>query len=179
MVSEYLILTNFSAISSLLRNVSGYVRCSFLPEEEFGVEIAPDYYNINLEQIDFRGETFDIVLSSDVMEHVRNCEKAHVEINRILKTGGTYIFNVPYNEKSEADIVLVDTSADEDVYLCRPHYHGDPLTSGILSYRIFGRSLIGALSDIGFNVTFNRITCPEALIVDGDVFLAGKVVETL
>lgn len=165
---------SFSAISNLLRNVPGYIRCSYLPNRPWGSEIEPNYYNINLENIDFVDKDFDIVLTSDVMEHVRNSDAAHTEINRILKSGGVYIFNVPYDEDSERDILLVDTSTNEDKYLCSPQYHGDPLTGGILAYRVFGRDLIDKLSNFGFEVSFHRIEKPTNLVTNGDVFVAIK-----
>lgn len=165
---------NFSAISELMEDVPGYFRCSYLPERPWGIEIEKNYYNINLECIDFDAEEFDIVLTSDVMEHVRNCDSAHNEIYRVLRRGGAYIFNVPYDEFFENDIQLVDTTSAENVYLCEPQLHGDPLTGGVLAYRVFGRELIGKLQSLGFQVCFQRMERRENLIVDGDVFIAIK-----
>lgn len=163
---------NFSAISQLLRCADGYVRCSYLPDIPWGVTLTSNYYNINLERIDFENESFDIVLTSDVMEHVRDSDAAHEEIHRILRPGGAYIFNVPFDEHEEMDIQLVDTSGTQDVYLCKPQYHGDPLSGGILAYRVFGRELIRKLQSLGFRVTFQRIEQPASLVTDGDVFVA-------
>jgi SAM-dependent methyltransferase len=165
---------NFSAISQLLREDPDYVRCSYLPEKPWGIALQPNYYNINLENIDFADASFDIVLTSDVMEHVRDSDAAHAEIHRILRPGGAYVFTVPYDEHREQDIQLVDTTGTENVYLCEPHYHGDPLTGGILAYRIFGRQLITKLQTLGFKVDFERIEEPGSLVTDGDVFLAVK-----
>jgi len=165
---------NFSAMSSLLRSVPGYTRCSYLPDRSWGIEIEPGYFNIDLQRIDFPSESFDVVLTSDVMEHVRNCEAAHAQIHRVLKPDGVYIFNVPFAEDSDQDIQLVDTSTDQDVFLCAPHYHGDPLTGGILAYRIFGRELIRKLEVLGFAVAFRRIEQPSSLVIDGDIFVARK-----
>lgn len=164
---------NFSAISQLLRRDPSYVRCSYLPDKSWGEEIAANYYNINLERIDFPDASFDIVLTSDVMEHVRDSDAAQAEIRRVLRPGGAYIFTVPYDEQSEKDIVLVDTSTNEDVFLREPHYHGDPLTGGILAYRVFGRELVDKLRALGFTVHFERIEQPRGLVTDGDVFVAA------
>lgn len=165
---------SFSVISQLLRRDPCYVRCSYLPNKPWGTTLAPNYYNINLECIDFSNESFDVVLTSDVMEHVRDSDAAHAEIYRVLRPGGAYIFNVPYDEHEEMDIRLVDTSGAKDVYLCEPQYHGDPLTSGILAYRVFGRELITKLQGLGFQVDFQRIERLANLVIDGDVFVAIK-----
>jgi hypothetical protein len=165
---------NFSAMSKLLRGDSKYVICSYLPDHPWGKEIEPNYFNINLERIDFDDASFDIVLTSDVMEHVRDSDAAHAEIYRILSPGGAYIFNVPFDEREAKNITMVDTSGDEDVFLVEPQYHGDPLTGGILAYRVFGRELIEKLEVLGFEVEFQRIEQPSSLVIDGDVFRATK-----
>lgn len=165
---------NFSAISQHLRDDPSYVRCSYLPDRPWGTEIEPGYFNIDLEHINFPDESFDIVMTSDVMEHVRDSEAAHREIARVLRPGGSYVFTVPYADDQQEDIVLVDTSTDADVFLCEPHYHGDPLSGGILAYRIFGRSLLDRLRDLGLEARFRQLNEPGNLIVDGDVFTATK-----
>lgn len=165
---------NFSAISRLLRSLSGYTRCSFLPHRPFGSQIEPNLYNEDLQKLTFGNAAFDIVLTSDVMEHVRDCEAAHREIHRVLAPGGAYVFNVPCDFSRPDDLILVDTSTDEDVFLCEPQYHGDPLSGGILAYRVFGRSLVPRLERLGFAVSFRMIKDAEHLIIDGDVFVARK-----
>lgn len=165
---------NFSAISRLLRGDKSYVRCSYLPDRPWGTVIEPNYHNINLERINFEDSCFDIVLTSDVMEHVRDSDAAHAEIHRVLRTGGAYIFTVPYDETRAEDLQLVDTTTANDVFLCEPHYHGDPLTGGILAYRVFGRSLLGKLEKLGFKVDFRRLESPGNLVMDGDVFVAVR-----
>ena len=51
--------------------------------------------NENIESLTFDDQSFDIVLSSDVMEHVEDYEKAFNEILRVLKDDGIYIFSIP------------------------------------------------------------------------------------
>lgn len=165
---------NFSYISKLMREVSGYTRCSYIPSIAWGTCLEPNYYNEDIQSLSFNDGAFDIVLTSDVMEHVRDCDSAHREIYRVLNSGGAYIFNVPFDSAAEDDIQLVDTSTPKDVYLCKPQYHGDPLSGGVLAYRVFGRSLMGKLEALGFEVEFLLVRRPNDLIIDGDVFVARK-----
>jgi SAM-dependent methyltransferase len=165
---------NFSAISKIMRNVDGYTRCSYIPNKTWGACLEPNYYNQDLQDLSFEDAAFDIVLTSDVMEHVRDCDSAHREIYRVLKQGGAYMFNVPYDMNVQEDIRLVDTSTSSDIYLCKPQIHGDPLTGGVLAYRVFGRSLTQRLEALGFEVEFHLLQRPENLIIDGDVFVARK-----
>ncbi len=165
---------NFSAISKILRNASEYTRCSYLPSRPFGSCLEPNYFNEDLQHLSFADASFDVVLTSDVMEHVRDCDSAHREIYRVMESGGAYIFTVPFDSNAEEDIQLVDTSTEHNVYLCKPQIHGDPLTDGILAYRVFGRRLISKLESLGFEVEFHLLQQSEHLIIDGDVFVARK-----
>jgi SAM-dependent methyltransferase len=47
------------------------------------------------EHLGFPDESFDIVLCSDVVEHLENPEKCFAEIRRVLKSGGTAIITTP------------------------------------------------------------------------------------
>jgi SAM-dependent methyltransferase len=165
---------NFSATSRILRGSAGYTRCSYIPSKPWGSCLEPNYFNEDLQHLTFSDGAFDIVLTSDVMEHVRDCDSAHREVFRVLSAGGAYIFNVPVDMSSEEDIRLVDTSTEQDVYLCKPQIHGDPLSGGVLAYRVFGRSVIPKLQKLGFEVEFLLLQRDDHLIVDGDVFIAQK-----
>lgn len=165
----------FSPISEELRKLSIYMVTSFIPDRPFDTEIAKNHYNINLERIGFPSDHFDVVITSDVMEHVREIGEAHREIHRVLKPGGRYVFTVPYDEACATHHHLVDTSGADDVFLVPPQYHGDPLTGGILAYRVFGRAIHTDLTEIGFEIETLRIDDPAALIIDGDVFVARKL----
>ncbi len=164
----------FSATSKMLRGLPGYVVSSFEPGKPLDTLIAPNHYNIDLERIGFGDRSFDVVLTSDVMEHVRDIESAHREIARILKPGGCYVFTVPYDPGCPTHHVLVETDGERNTYLVPPQYHGDPLTGGILAYRVFGRGIFGDLERRGLSADFRSINDPAALISDGDVFVATK-----
>lgn len=165
---------SFSATCARLRGTAGYRTCSFQPDRAWGAEVAPSHFNIDLQRIDFPDATFDILLSSDVLEHVRDATAAFSEIHRVLKPGGVHVFTVPYDPSSAENIRLVDTSGPVDVMLCRPHLHGDPLSAGVLAYRVFGRRLITDLDRCGFDTTFKTVDDSAALIVGGDVFVSSK-----
>lgn len=166
----------FSAISRFLARDESYIFCSCRPDLEWVEEIGRQYYNINInsENIDFDDTSFGVVLTSDVMEHVRDSGAAHNEISRVPRVSGAYIFTVPIDEAMEHKHLLVDTSGEADVFLRDPHYHGDPITGQILAYRIFGRELLSELEDLRFRVAFQLIDSEEHLVIAGDVFTALK-----
>ncbi len=47
------------------------------------------------EMLGFRSESFDVVLSFDVFEHIPNTDGHLSEVRRVLKPGGAYLFQTP------------------------------------------------------------------------------------
>lgn len=166
---------NHSALSRIERSQPGFVRSQFLAELPNGAQIdGPNVINVNLEDMPFEDERFDVILTSDVMEHVRDVDAAHAEIARCLKPGGRYVFTLPYDEGRVAHRVLIDTSTERDIPLDVPHFHGDPVDSRIKAYRIFGRQIFEDLAKVGLSASFESVTAPEEGIFGGDVFVAVK-----
>lgn len=166
---------SYSPIARLLRRLPNYLVSSFRPGLPFDHEIEPGHYNVDLEKMGFDDASFDLVITSDVMEHVRDDDAAHREIARILRPGGHYVFTVPYDDACDDEHLLVDSSGPEDRYLVPPQYHGDPISGGILAYRVYGRSLHRRLAAVGLDASYRLIDDPEALIIAGDVFVAARV----
>ena len=164
----------FSPLSRLLRGQPGFVISSYRPDLPMDSEIGPGHCNLDLQRMGLASSSFDIVLTSDVMEHIRDIDAAHSEIGRILKNGGAYVFTVPYDQGLERHRVLVDTSDREDVFLVPPQYHGDPITGGVLAYRVFGRQIVDDLAYVGLHAGYTEIDDPGALILGGDLFIATK-----
>ena len=161
-------------LSARMKAFDGYTRSTLEPGVPNGASVPSGATCADLEDLPFTSNSFDIIMTSDVMEHVRHDDAAHAEIFRCLRPGGTYIFTVPYDGALSRTRRLVDTSGRRDVYLEPPHFHGDPIRGGILAYRIYGPDLLEQLADIGFNVEERRITEPTSGIFDGDVFIATK-----
>ena len=70
-------------------NLGRYVRGDLSPTAE-GVQ------QIDLQQIPYPDETFDLVICNHMLEHVDDAELALQEIHRVLKRGGRTICQTPY-----------------------------------------------------------------------------------
>lgn len=129
--------------------------------------------NVDLEHMPFPDDSFDVIITSEVMEHVRHVEVAHREIARCLRPGGVYLFTVPYDPDFEHTWRLIDPETDEPLVLPM-HLHGDPglRPTGIKSYRVFGRDIIDQLRSAGLDARFVPIWDPARGIFDGDLFSA-------
>ena len=166
---------SFSPIARRLRRLPHYLVSSFRPELPFDQEIEPGHHNVDLQRMGFADASFDLVVTSDVMEHVRDDAAAHREIARILRPGGHYVFTVPYDDGCEDEHQLVDASGPQDRHLVPPQYHGDPISGGILAYRVYGRSLTRRLIEVGLDAHYRLVDDARSLIVAGDVFVATRL----
>lgn len=157
-----------------LRRGPGYVSSLYLPDRESGATLENGAVNVDLEQMPFADDSFDIIITSEVMEHVRYVDEAHREIARCLRPGGTYLFTVPYDARLSDTLRLIDPVTDEHL-VDRPHIHGDPQlrSEGIKSYRVFGRDIVDDLREAGLEASLTVVREPATGIFDGDLFIAG------
>ena len=56
---------------------------------------------VNMENIPYENETFDVIYNSHVLEHVPDDNKAISELYRVLKNNGTCFIAVPIHDISE------------------------------------------------------------------------------
>ncbi|WP_415375386.1 class I SAM-dependent methyltransferase [Patiriisocius sp. Uisw_017] len=82
----------------------------------------------DLEQQTFGDNVFDLVITSDVMEHIYDPEKAFKEIHRTLKPGGAHIFSVPIiNKHKPTQVWATKGKNGEPNFLFEPEWHGNPV----------------------------------------------------
>jgi SAM-dependent methyltransferase len=145
------------------------------PDVSPGEPLSPGVTNQNLERLTFPDATFDIVVTSDVMEHVRLAAEAHREIRRVLRPGGIYLFTVPHFRDRETirRVQIVDPAdPSQDVDLLEREYHGDAnSTEGrALAYRNFGIDIDRELQELGFTVHYTKADFPETGIFNTELF---------
>lgn len=126
-----------------------------------------DFQNLHYED-----RLFDVVIASDVFEHVRKDEAGYREIHRVLKPGGTLILTVPYYHERQETIQRVDTRGEEDVHLLEPEYHGGG--GHTLTYRNYGRDLLSLLHRCGFAVGHLETGIPALGITHQSIILGRK-----
>ncbi|MBN2378099.1 MAG: glycosyltransferase [Sedimentisphaerales bacterium] len=103
-------------------------------------EIVNNIRHEDLQRLSFPDETFDIVLTAEVMEHIPDVPKAEGEIVRVLKSGGVYCFTTPVAPYLEHDQIKAQLDENGNIqYLTEPDYHGDPVRpeERILVFRVF------------------------------------------
>jgi Methyltransferase domain len=162
-----------------LSKLAGYT-CSeyFGPDYKSG-ELVDGVMHQDLMSTSFESGSLDILLSSDVFEHIPDPYAAHAEVHRVLKPGGRHIFTVPFYQTEHLDEVRARLDDDGKVeHLMEPIYHGDPVreSEGALVYTIFSIEMLARLRELGFITSLYLVYRPSRGILgmNGVVFEAVK-----
>jgi SAM-dependent methyltransferase len=96
----------------------------------------------DLEALTFPAESFDLVITQDVFEHVLRPAKAFAEIARTLKPGGAHVYTVPYYRGKKTVVRAEPNEKGGITHLMKPDYHGNPIdAAGSLVIREWGDEL--------------------------------------
>jgi SAM-dependent methyltransferase len=158
-------------IHQRLARMPGY-RCS----EYFGAQHASgalvgDVVHQDLARLSYHDDSIDVVLSSDVLEHIPDPYQAHAEVHRVLRSGGRHIFTVPFHQTDFLDERRAALEPTGQVVLLKqpaiyhtdaPLYHGDATqpTPGVLVYTIFALEMLVQLRHLGFVTNLYQLHAP-------------------
>jgi SAM-dependent methyltransferase len=110
-----------------------------------------------LEAMTFADESFDLVITSDVMEHVADVGKVVAEVARVLKPGGAHVFSIPLKfplrDHSQARARLVGGEVE---HLMEPRYHRSGTDTPSLVFTDFGRDLLDLHARHGLRASLHR-----------------------
>jgi SAM-dependent methyltransferase len=144
------------------RQLPGYVMSDYWRDVQPGHE-RDGVRCEDLMALTFPSGSFDLVITSDIFEHVRKPYAAFAEVHRVLRRGGRHIFSIPVQEPMRAATVArVDTSGPDDVFILEPRYHLGPGNSQHIVYNDFGHDLLGRLEEVGFDTEVIRFDSPNS-----------------
>lgn len=109
----------------------------------------------DVQQLSYASRSFDLVVHTEVMEHVPDDGRGFAELCRVLRPGGCTLFTVPLTglpETLERARLQPDGSIE---HLAEPCYHVDPNQggAGILAFRDYGNDILERLQVAGFTHT--------------------------
>src|SRR5262249_40972797 len=121
-------------------------------QEERGA-VCGGVRNEDLTALTFADQSFDLVLSFDVLEHVPDVDRALRECFRSLRPGGSLVFSAPFRPGSRTNVVRARLGADGTIeHLLPPEYHENPVNRerGALCFRDFGWQVLDQMRAVGF-----------------------------
>jgi SAM-dependent methyltransferase len=143
-----------------LAAMEGYLCSEYFGDDYKSGDIVDGVMHQDLTALSFPDESIDMVLSSDVLEHVPDPYRAHEEVRRVLRPGGSHVFTVPFHQHLHLD----DRRAQVDehggvIHLKEAIYHGDPVrpAEGVLVYTIFSLEMLVRLRRLGFVTNLYRL----------------------
>jgi len=119
-----------------------------------------EYPDEDLRKLSYADGSFDLLLTSDTLEHVPDPRRALRESRRVLRPGGRHVFTVPLVPSRPRTLVRARDEPGGTVHLVRPQHHGRG--SGIfalltrrhddlLAYTDFALDLLDELRAAGFD----------------------------
>lgn len=120
--------------------------------------------NEDLTRLTYPNDTFDCIMSLEVLEHIPDYRAALDELARCLKPGGQLLLTTPIHFKNDVTIVRAGFGPDGRlINHLPPVYHGDPINSGgALCFNDFGWDLVGDMRKAGFsNAALHFFTSAE------------------
>ncbi|WP_373091566.1 class I SAM-dependent methyltransferase [Zhongshania sp.] len=123
---------------------------------------------MDITDIKYNDETFDVIFCSHVLEHISDDKKAINELTRVLKSGGWAIILVPIDgDYTHEDPAITDPKMREELYGQSDHV------------RLYGlKDYLGLLESTGLEVSVyfpQDILPPEDIIHFGIIENAGEI----
>lgn len=141
-----------SPLAPVLRGARSYVETAFSADPAELGHAGPDgIRREDVTRLTFPDASIDLLVSSEVLEHVEDLDAAFAETERVLRPGGEHLFTVPPKQVTARRAEHVD---GELVHHLPPDFHGDPRNpeGGILAFWDIGMDAPQVLSRPGLRL---------------------------
>ncbi|PYX76275.1 MAG: hypothetical protein DMG72_05315 [Acidobacteria bacterium] len=151
---DVLELDPHSPLRKILAHARSYTRSFYEAGKNGGSARTDGAVCEDITHLTFRDDSFDLIISSDVLEHVPFLDKAFNETARVLRPAGAHLFTVPPRTKTKKRSEVVDGAIH---HIETPEYHRDPLCpQGILAFWDIGADLPQVIPSAGLDIRIAR-----------------------
>jgi len=107
----------------------------------------------DLTNLSFSSESFELMITLDVFEHIPDFRKAFKESFRILSSNGNLAFTIPFFFNREKTIIRAKIDNEEKInHILPAEIHGKPVSNdGSLCFQNFGWDILSELNRAGFS----------------------------
>jgi len=102
--------------------------------------------------LSYPDESFELIASNDVLEHIPDPARALRECFRVLKPEGVVLATFPFHAGNDTTRVRATLVGNTVEHLLPPQYHGNPVSDeGSLVFQDFGWDLLETMQSAGFS----------------------------
>ena len=132
---------------------------------EYGSE-NPHVPSENLLALSYADNEFDMLITSETLEHVPDVDRALREVARVLKPGGVHVFTVPIITARKQTKQRARVVGGEVIHDYPPSYHGSicDKRGDMLVFYEFGIDFFDRCKSAGYSVTTYQATNNPALV---------------
>lgn len=124
----------------------------YLGHEYDGGSVIDGIRHEDVEKLSFTNCQLDLIVSTDVFEHVPNPALAFAECARVLKTGGSMLATFPFHSVYDVSVTRAALHNGKIEHHLPPAFHGNPVSaSGSLVFTDFGWDVLTSMQKSGFS----------------------------
>lgn len=171
-------LSTYGSMLAWLRRMFSQLETSeYFPDQPLGTRIN-GILNQDVQQLTFAADSFDLVTSNQVFEHVPDDVAAFHECHRVLRNGGAMIFAVPLHDDIMVTERIAHLEGGRIIFNGKPEYHGSRLTgpNSVPTFWHFStHDILDRVRKAGFRrVEFEDVVLAQKQTVPQKVILAVK-----
>jgi SAM-dependent methyltransferase len=156
-------LSTFGAtLSWIQRNCGRVVTSEYFPDKPLGDKID-GVLNQDVQHLTFEDQSFDLVTSNQVFEHVPDDTQGYRECARVLRPGGALIFAVPLRDLPATQPKAFFDSSGALRIIGEPEYH-DSRLGGRGSALCFWHHSIRDIAERVRNAGFDRVQLVDVVV---------------
>lgn len=139
-------INSCGVLHEILRKAEGLSYSEYIPS-------TTSTQHQDLMNLTYKSNLFDVVLTSDVLEHVPSAVTALKETYRVLKPGGVHIMSVPLLMDRKTQYRAQMSSNGTITHIKQPSYHGSG-EDDYLVWAEFGYDFIDLCKEAGFKAHY-------------------------
>jgi hypothetical protein len=124
----------------------------YLGPDHVGGQVYDNIRHEDATRLSFDDESFDHVVSFEVLEHIPDYERVLQELFRVMRPGGYLLLTAPFGADRPETLVRARVRPDGSInHLEPPEYHGNPVdpAAGSLCFYHFGWDVLPAMRRAG------------------------------
>jgi SAM-dependent methyltransferase len=158
------------------RGLPHYTQSYFRPGEPLGAPSSDGVRNEDLTRLTFEEDSFDLIVTSDVMEHLPDIELAFAETLRVLRPGGIHVFSIPNDyplpDRTEPRVRI---EHGEEIHIKPARYHNSGDGSQCLVYTDYGADISDMIRSLGGRLAVVRRSIVQDPCYTNATFVMRKV----